>query len=106
MFIVLVKLHAGDLGRCQCSLNQQLRIVCPVDDINILILQFTNDTMDPASFHTHTSTNRIDTIVEGLYGHFSSLARITNDLFNYNKTIEYFGNLDLQQFGEKVRRSS
>src|SRR5690606_37913250 len=61
--ILRVQLHPVDPRRGKRTLNQQLDVAGEVDDVNILIPQFTHDTMDTASFHTYTGAYRIDPVV-------------------------------------------
>jgi hypothetical protein len=75
-------------------------------DKKAFIAQFTNDTMDAASFHSYTCSNRIDTIIERFNSYFSSFTRITNNFLDDNKAIKNFRHFNFQQFGKKVRRSS
>ena len=59
--------------------------------------------MDTCSFDTHTSADRVDTIVEGLYRHFSALTRDTGDILNRNQTFLYLRHFLLEETLQEER---
>ena len=81
--------------------NQQLNIIGVIDDVNILIFQFTNDTMDTASLHPHAGAYRINTVIVGFHGHFRPFTGFTDDLFDHDQSVKNFRYFYFQQFGQK-----
>ena len=59
--------------------------------------------MDTCSFDTHTSADRVDTIVEGLYRHFSALTRDTGDILNRNQTFLHLRHFLLEETLQEER---
>ena len=69
-----IKLYTIDTRRRQRTLDKQLLVVRKVDDVYILITQFTNDAMYTATLHTHAGAYRVYTVVVAFYGYFGAFA--------------------------------
>ena len=83
----------------------QLLVVGKVDHVDILVLQFANDTVDTRSFHTHAGTYGVDTVIVRFNSYFGTLARFADDFFDGDQAVEYLGNFQLEQ-ALQIRQST
>ena len=74
-----------------------------VDDIDVLIAQLANDTMNTCTLHADTGSDRIDTLIEGLNGYFRTLTRDAGDLLNRDQTLFDLRHLLLEETLEEER---
>ena len=71
---------------------------------DVFILQFPDNAMDTGTFHSHTGSNRINTFVVGLHGHFRPFTGNPHDLLDSDQSVENLWNLQLKQTLQEYRR--
>ena len=84
-------------SRTQRTLDKQLGVGRPVDDVDVLVVELMHDTVDTAAAHTDACTYRIDTVVIALDCHLGTLSGHARDLLDGNQTVGDLGNLLFQQ---------
>ena len=68
-----------------------------VDHVDVLVAEFTDDTMHTATLHTNAGTYGIDTLVVTLNSHLRTVTRHTGHLLDGDQTVVDLGHLSLQQ---------
>ena len=101
-----VQRDAGHLGGRQGTLDEELRVVGEVDDVDVLVAELTDDAMNAATLHTNAGSYRIDAVVVALDGNLGTLTRHTGNAANSDQTVLDFGNLSLQQTLEELVRGT
>ena len=61
--VVATQDDVRDLGRAKGTGDKQHGVGGPVDDVDILVAQLTDDAMDTRSLHADTSANGVDAVV-------------------------------------------
>ena len=95
--LLRIQRDAGNLSRCQSTLDEQLGIAGVVDNVDVLVAHLTDDAMNTATLDTYASSYWINTIVIALDSYLSTLTRHTGNATNGNQTILNLRNLSLQQ---------
>ena len=95
--VLLIDINTRNLGGTQCTLDKQFRVRSVINHVDVLVVQFANDTMHAATFHTYASTYGINTLIVTLHGNLCTLSRHTGDALHRDQTVGNLGNLSLQQ---------
>ena len=75
--VLLVYIDVEDLCRTECALDEELGVCGVVDHIDVLVAQFSYDTVHAATLHSHACSYRVDALVVALNGDLGSLSRHT-----------------------------
>ena len=92
-----IQCDAGNLSRCQSTLDEQLGVARVVDDVDVLVAHLTDNAMNAATLDTYASAYWIDAVVIALNSYLSTLTRHTGNATNGNQTILNLRNLSLEQ---------
>ena len=80
---LLVEHDLGDFRRRQCVDHEGRDVRGPLDDVDLLALQFVHDRLDAAAAHADAGADRIDRAILGAHRDLGAAARIAgngNDL--------------------------
>ena len=69
-----VEVDAVDLSRTQCACDENLRVVAPLDDIEVLAAELAHDAMDTAASDADACAHGVDAVVEALHGNLGAVA--------------------------------
>ena len=101
LFEFFVDLNVVDVCRIEGTLDEQHRVGRVGNDVDVLVAQFANDTVDTASAHTHARTDGINVGVEAFDGDFRAFARDTRHSTELDDTFGDFGDLAFEQAAQE-----
>src|SRR5690606_15134825 len=79
------------------------RIGRPLDDVDLLALQFVHHRLDAAAAHADAGADRIDGIVVGQHGNLGAAARIAGDGADLDDAVIDFRHFLGEQLGHELR---
>src|SRR4030042_2349623 len=91
----------GGFSRTQSPVNENFRFTAPVDDIYLFIVQFLDNSLNPDTFESDTSTNGIDTLVIRINSYFGSITGKTGNTLDFNDSIINFRNFYFEKPDKK-----
>src|SRR5215469_8188364 len=100
---LLVDRQRLDLRRLESLHHELSRILAPADNIDLLLVEFSDNVLDPGSAHPDASAHRIDFFVrrpDGDLGSITGLPRNRLDLYRVIRDLAYF---DFEQPAHEVR---
>src|SRR5690625_1734869 len=78
-------------------------VICIVDDIDILVLKFTDDGVDPHTLHPDTRSDRNYPLIMGDHGNFRAVTRFSCNSYNVDDSVKNFRNLIFKQSFQEER---
>ena len=92
---------AGDLGRVEGALDQQLGIGRPLEHVDVLIAQLADDADDAGPLDTDAGADRIDAVVVGFDGHLGTFTRDADDFLDGDQSVIDFRDLLLEELDQE-----
>src|SRR5712692_10626225 len=94
----MINLDAFQFCRAKRSCDEYGGIITVIDNIDVLVIQFTNNGMDTNTLHSHTGSYGVDTVVMRFDRNFRPLPGFTRNGFNFDNPVKNFGDFYFKQF--------
>ena len=91
VLVLLIESDRRDFGRAECALNEELRIACVVDHVDVLVAQLADDAVNACTLHTNARSNGVDAVVVALDGDFGTFTRDSCNGADKNQSVVDFG---------------
>ena len=88
--IVRISHDRDYLRRTQCILDQDRRIITPIDDINLLTAQFVHDRVHSRAIQPDARAYRIDIRIIGPHSDLRPASRFSCNTLDLNNSVFYF----------------
>ena len=82
LLVFLIDIDVRHLGGTQCTLNEELCVGRPVDDVNILIVQLAHNAVHTAATNADARANGVNSVVITLDGYLGTVARHARNLLD------------------------
>ncbi len=93
---IVIDNDAVDLGWAESSLYVELDIIGVVDDVDVLVLQLTDNGVDARTLHADASSYGVDAVVIRLDSHLGALAWHADNLADGDEAVEDLRDLILK----------
>ena len=103
LLVLIIDVYRSNGCRSQSTLNEQFGIVCIIDNIQILIVQFTYDTVNTATLHANTSSNWVDTLIKAFNSNLCAFSRKASNTTDSDQALCNLRNFSLQQTLQESR---
>ena len=93
-----VEVHVVHPRGRQCALDEQVLVIGEVDDVDVLVVEFAHDAVNPRSLHPDAGTDRVDAVVVAFHSDLGAFARQAHDALNADESVLDFGYFLFHQF--------
>ena len=94
--LVVIESDSLDACRAQGLSDEHFKVLVPLDDVDLLTLEFIDDLANPRSASTNARSNGVDVGIVGDNSDLRAVARFSGDRFDLDVSIDEFWHLKLE----------
>ena len=102
-FFFLVDLNLSNLGRAECLRDELLRVLSPLDDVDLLASQFVHDLTDPGTARSDARTFRVDVGIIRRHRDLRTMTGFSGDRPDFDGSVEKLRHFELEESTDKIR---
>ncbi len=95
-----------DLGGLEGLGHEGLEVIAPADDVDFLVVQFTDDVLHSRSAKSDTGAYGIDFLVGAVDRHLGAVARFPGERTDLDSTVGDLAHLGLEKAADKIRMAA
>ena len=84
-------------------LDEQLRSSCPLEHVDVLVAELTDNAQDPASLDSDAGSYRVDPLVLGLYRHLCPVTGNADNLLHSDEAVADLRDFLLEKSLQELR---